>query len=350
MSGFRALGEPRGSDISETSDDHVVVSTTRLTPPPRSPWLLKRTALDLRLDESLNARLTTVVAGAGFGKTTALSSWASSRPCSWYILGTEDREVGILANGLVEAVRVRVPNLPPDTAAAAGSGRGPKIESSDRMRGRSWGALLSGALQEHLRSDLVLVVDDLHELQGAEAALGLLGELCREAPARLHLILASRRELPFGIERMRGRGQVLELNVSDLAFSVEEVEDLLKLSLGLSDKDLAESLHGLTGGWPGAVRLALEFLRGTDEGGRGGGSKPFAEARNLCWHFSPRKYWMASHPRSGPSLERWHASSASLPSSANGSVPPVPPTSWNRSRGEVYSSSLWPANGVGTES
>ncbi|MDP9067809.1 MAG: hypothetical protein M3N53_05620 [Actinomycetota bacterium] len=248
-----------------TGNDYVTVSPTRLTPPPASPWLLERPALASRLDGSLGARLTTVVAGAGFGKTTALSSWAAGRRCSWYTLGSEDREVGVLANGLVEALRVRVPSLPPDTAAAAGSGRGPKLDESDIMRGRAWGALLSGALQEHLRRDLVLVLDDVHELEGAEAALALLGELCREAPARLHLILASRRELPFGIERMRGRGQVLELDASDLSFSREEVADLLNMSFGIADRTLSDSLHELTGGWPGAVRLAMEFLRGADE-------------------------------------------------------------------------------------
>ncbi|MDQ3645569.1 MAG: tetratricopeptide repeat protein [Actinomycetota bacterium] len=257
------LGNLRGSDM--TGDDRMTVSATRLTPPPPSPWLLERPTLALRLDGSLTARLTTVVAGAGFGKTTALSTWAAGRRCCWYGLSSEDREVGSLATGLVEALRVRVPALPSDTAAPAGSGRGPKMDPSDIARGRSWGALLSGVLQEHLRRDLTLVVDDLHELDGAEAALALLGELCRQAPGRFHLIVASRRELPFAIERMRGRGQVVELTASDLAFSRPEVVDLLKLSVGSSDVALADSLHRLTGGWPGAVRLAMEFLRGAAE-------------------------------------------------------------------------------------
>lgn len=248
-----------------SGSDDVGVGTAGLTPPSASPWLLERPALSLRLDGSLAARLTTVVAGAGFGKTTALSDWASGRPTCWYTLGAKDRDVGILANGLVEALRVRVPGLPADTAAAAGSGRGPKVDESDIMRGRAWGALLSGALQEHLRSDLVLVLDDLDELDDADGALGLLAELCREAPARLHLILASRREVPFAIERMRGRGQVLEVDASDLAFSRREVSALLRMGTGSSNEILGASLHEMTGGWPGAVRLAIEFLRGADE-------------------------------------------------------------------------------------
>lgn len=251
-----------------TGEDDVLVSATRFTPPPRSPWLLERPALARRLDEALGVRLTILVAGAGFGKTTALSTWSEGRRCCWYTLGWEDQEVGALANGLVGALRLRVPSLPPDIAAAAGSERGPKIDAADTMRGRAWGALLCHTLQEHLQDDLALVVDDLHEVEGADAAVALMEELCRQAPPRLHLIFSSRREVPFGIERMRGRGQVLELNAADLAFTREEVAELFTVSVGEADADMATSLRELTGGWPGAVRLAIEFLRGADKNAR----------------------------------------------------------------------------------
>ncbi|MFN2389360.1 MAG: tetratricopeptide repeat protein [Actinomycetota bacterium] len=246
------------------------VSRTRLAPPKGSPSLLDRPALARRLDEALNVRLTVLTAGAGFGKTTALSTWSAGRRSCWYTLGREDREVGALANGLVGALRLRVPSLPSDIAVAAGSGRGPKIDPGDTMRGRAWGALLCQALQEHLRRDLAFVIDDLHELQDAGAGVALLEELCRQAPARLHLILASRREVPFGIERMRGRGQVLELDASDLAFSRDEVAELFASAVGAPHPEIADPLCELTGGWPGAVRLATEFLRGADPDERAG--------------------------------------------------------------------------------
>src|SRR4029453_10941282 len=66
---------------------------------------------------------------------------------------------------------------------------------------------------------------------------------------------------PFVIERLRGRGQILSIEPSALAFSREEVAELLDGSLGASTPKVTESLHEMTGGWPAAVRLGVEALR-----------------------------------------------------------------------------------------
>ena len=73
-------------------------------------------------------------------------------------------------------------------------------------------------------------------------------------------MLASRAELPFPIERLRGRGQVLEITGADLAFDVGETAALLADRAGDNDMATATALHRATGGWPAAVRLAVETL------------------------------------------------------------------------------------------
>ena len=55
---------------------------------------------------------------------------------------------------------------------------------------------------------------------------------------QLHVVLSGRADPPFRIQRLRGQGQVLELDASQLAFSVDEVANLLALSL---DADAARS-------------------------------------------------------------------------------------------------------------
>ena len=89
------------------------------------------------------------------------------------------------------------------------------------------------------------------------AGAQLLESLCREAPPNLHLVLASRWEPPFAVDRLRGRGQVLEIGAAELAFSAAEVAALLPLE----SERLAADLHTATEGWPAAVRLAIESLR-----------------------------------------------------------------------------------------
>lgn len=76
----------------------------------------------------------------------------------------------------------------------------------------------------------------------------------------LHVVLSSRTEPPFQIQRLRGQGQVLELDASELAFDSDEIAALLELSLGPEARTLARRLHELTEGWPAAVRLAVHAL------------------------------------------------------------------------------------------
>jgi DNA-binding SARP family transcriptional activator len=51
---------------------------------------------------------------------------------------------------------------------------------------------------------------------------------------------------------------VLDVGVSDLAFSVTEVGDLVRAGQIDASDDLVVAIHRVTGGWPAAVRLAIE--------------------------------------------------------------------------------------------
>ena len=210
---------------------------------------LERPALQKRLDEAFGRRLTTVVAGAGFGKSTLMAAWAADVESAWYTIDPSDRSVGTLAGGLAKALELRGLD-----SVARGSG------SDDEVRAGPLAGALCQRLEERLASDLFLVLDDLHELPGDSPSVRLIEALVRQAPPLLHLVLCSRTEPPFRIARLRGQGQVLSLDASDLAFSKNEIAELLATELGTSD--LTDELYELTGGWPAAARLAVEALRG----------------------------------------------------------------------------------------
>ena len=243
-------------------------ATTKLLPPVAPASLLRRDRLATRLDEALERRLTIVVADAGFGKSTLLSAWAEGVNCAWYSASPEDESLAAFARGIVDALRLRVPAIPSEIAGAVGGTTGPGSETDEQARARGVAALVCESLQAHLRRDLVLVVDDVQELSGSPGAMQLIESLCRQAPARFHVVLASRFEPSFPIERLRGQGQVLELGGSDLAFDVAETAELLRTLTGENDAATADELHRATGGWPAAVRLAVETLRGVPDHGR----------------------------------------------------------------------------------
>src|SRR5215510_5594952 len=142
-------------------------ATTKLLPPVAPASLLGRERLFARLGEALERRLTIVVADAGFGKSTLLSAWAAGVNCAWYSASPEDESLPVFARGIVDALRLRVPPVPTEIGGAVVSAAGPDAEADERARAQGVAALVSEALQPQLRRDLVLVVDDVHELSGS---------------------------------------------------------------------------------------------------------------------------------------------------------------------------------------
>jgi DNA-binding SARP family transcriptional activator len=238
--------------------------SARVTPPPVVPSVLRRPALEERLDELFDRRVAVVVAGAGFGKSSLLAGWTVDLECVWYTTTPQDVELGALARGLAEAIRRRVPDLAPELSAGVPS---EGSESDDRELADAVAAQLCESLERLLVHDLVVVIDDLHELE-SEASARLIESLCRQAPPTLHLVLASRAEPPFQLDRMRGQGLLIELAGEELAFTCDEVERLVLASLGREDPELAGFLHEATAGWPAAVRLGIEALRRVAPGER----------------------------------------------------------------------------------
>lgn len=232
---------------------------TKIQPPALPSWTISRPSLEKRLDESLERRLTTVVAGAGFGKSTVLARWSSASRSAWYTVDERDEDLGTFVRGLVAALRKRLPDLPADLAEVFPRSHVPPEE---RTQTEAVAAHLSEALEVNLTQDLALVLDDVHLLDPAVPSIRLVEGLCRHAPPAFHLLLASRAAVPFPIERLRGRGEVLSIEPGMLAFSRDEVEALLRDALGEDVVDWADSLHEMTGGWPAAVRMAIEAFRG----------------------------------------------------------------------------------------
>ena len=218
--------------------------------------MLRRRALEDRLDGAFAKRLTTVVAGAGFGKSTSLAAWAAELECAWYSVTPKDTALPWLERGVARAIATRVPDatLVEDTAIALGAAIQDELLHAD-----AFAALLCETLGGALTHDLVLVLDDVHELTSSPAAVRLVESLCRQAPTTLHVVLASRSAPPFAIARLRAQGEVLEVSSGELVFTADEIRQLLAAD-GETDAELASALHELTGGWPALVRLALEAL------------------------------------------------------------------------------------------
>jgi ATP/maltotriose-dependent transcriptional regulator MalT/DNA-binding SARP family transcriptional activator len=210
------------------------------------------------LKGALSHRLTSVVAGPGFGKTVALSALAQEVPTAWYTAGPEDDALPALAGGITDSIRLFLPTLLDEVRSVADSVGAQGTEES--ASAEALAALLCENLNEHLTHDLILIVDDVHEIGAGSGAARLLQGLCRHAPPQFHVVLASRKGLPFPIERLRGRGQVLDVDAAALAFDPGEVATILAQH-GVEHEGLSDRLLEITRGWPAALRLIVETLR-----------------------------------------------------------------------------------------
>jgi ATP/maltotriose-dependent transcriptional regulator MalT/DNA-binding SARP family transcriptional activator len=185
--------------------------------------------------------------------------WLGRRPAAWHTVTPGDTSLSVLARGILGKLRLQVPDLSPELFLAIEGGRGPETEAGKSDRADSLASELSRELGARISRDLYLVLDDLHVLGSGGDGVRLVAALCRNAPQRLHVIIASREPLPFPTSRMRIQGQAAEISAEMLAFSVEEVSRLLRPATRANDLDTARRIHDRTGGWPVAVVLAMQL-------------------------------------------------------------------------------------------
>lgn len=212
---------------------------------------VERPSVDELLDRAVKRRICVVIGAAGWGKTTAVAVWSRSRPTAWLRYEHPRCDGERLLASLCEALRTHVSVPAPMRDMAA----------MDADRVGSSVAAVCAWLRDCLTQELILVLDDLHELQRDSDAAGIVESLCQQAPERLHLVLISRRELPFSLQRLRGRGLVTEIHASDLAFDVADVEALLDKTVGKDPPGLSRRVWEHTGGWAAAVHCVVEMLR-----------------------------------------------------------------------------------------
>ncbi len=111
----------------------------------------------------------------------------------------------------------------------------------------------------------VLVLDDFHLITEPQIHTGLTFLLENLPPAEqgMHLVVAGRSDPPWPLARMRARGQVTEVRVADLRFTLYETTSFLNdvSGLSLSPEDVT-SLDNRTEGWIAGLQMAALSMKG----------------------------------------------------------------------------------------
>src|SRR5262245_31958651 len=124
-------------------------------------------------------------APAGYGKSTLAAQLAARHPSLWVRALPEHANPVRLLEAFVEAARHARPPLGRRTAL---------LFASRRDWERDGGLLTASLLDELARAPRLVIVDDLHVLTGAGAALAWLLEVVQASAARVRFLFAGRGE------------------------------------------------------------------------------------------------------------------------------------------------------------
>ena len=220
----------------------------------RPPGLIDRGDLFAALDNAAARKVTIISAPAGSGKTSLLRGWAD-RPGQLHRLAIvqvqrDQQDAQYFWLALLDAIRL-VRGAPSGAEAPAAT---PDFNAP---------AMVDTVLTElaEVGGDVILVIEDLHELNSPEA-LGQLTRLLTNLPAGVHTLLTMRHDLPLRLHQLRLAGELAEIRAADLRFTELETRELLAASgITLSEAGVG-LLHQRTEGWAAGLRLAVLSLAG----------------------------------------------------------------------------------------
>ena len=205
--------------------------------------IIERPRLFALLDES-PARVRTLVAAAGYGKTTLAYQWVrrEERRSAWFTARRSSTDVAALALGVAHAASRIFPGcdarLREHLRAVPNPGEHVDVLAD----------ILGEELEAWGQGDW-LVIDEYNELTASADAEQFVAELVASCPVQV--LIASRQRPAWISGRSILYGEILELNQTALAMDTNEAAEVLSQS-----SRSASGLVALANGWPAVIALA----------------------------------------------------------------------------------------------
>lgn len=248
--------------------DSILLRAT-LHRPVTPAMAIPRPALLRRLVEGLSGKVTLVSAPAGFGKSTLVSAWLDQISASvaavtegaasdllnlcWLSLEEADNQLQHFVRYVAAAIEVHRPQSCGAVVELLYAKPSPSIEALADV--------MSNCLIM-LPGRLMVVLDDLHHIDDA-AVFAFVTRLIETTVHQLHFVLITRVDPPLPLSRWRAQGQLNELRLNDLNFTLAETTAFLCMNLEQTpDPAMATTLHERTEGWVVGLRLVALALRG----------------------------------------------------------------------------------------
>lgn len=257
------------------ADEPVLLSTlpqTKLSSPRLPLALVARERLLRDLDAALEHRLTLVSASAGWGKTTLLSAWASTKgrdgredrhphQVAWVSLDELDNDPTRFWASVIQALRTCLPGAGDAALAMLHSPQPPALANILTTLLNDLALLGTPATPP---APIVLILDDYHLIEDG-AIHEALTFFIERLPDFVHLALSSRVDPDLPLSRWRARGQMVELRAADLRFTEAEAASFFTHAMEGTGYDLTEEdvllLERRTEGWAAGLQLSALAMR-----------------------------------------------------------------------------------------
>ncbi len=240
----RGAGESTGAGRA-SAQPAFELTESKLRPPAPRPGIVHRAGLLDRLAAGPPTPVISVVAPAGYGKTTLLAQWAErcAPRAAWVSVDDRDNDPAVLLAHLVAAIDRIEPIDPGIYGALAAASAAVTVP---RRLVRAIAAM---------DQPVAIVLDHVEALTNPECQ-DAVTNLALGLPPGSQVAIGSRDRLPLPAARLHAQGGIIEIGPGDLAMDEREAPALLAgAGVDLPDDDVRDLVRR-TEGWPAGLYLA----------------------------------------------------------------------------------------------
>lgn len=222
--------------------------------------IVRRERLECQIRENLDKKLILITSQAGSGKTTLISSVLESlrAPHLWYSLDPSDKEISSFLYHFFSKIRASSPGFAKNFEKKLLSDKGqigpPTLLAS----------LFVNELKQHVTKEtrLIIVLDNYEVVSSSPIIKPFLEYVLNKMPHSVTFILSSSQTPNVRFSKYTGKGEIYQINGSEMAFHLDEIGELFSriYHLNFSNGDL-ERIYKKTEGWITGLILLVQFLK-----------------------------------------------------------------------------------------
>lgn len=215
----------------------------------RIKTIYERPRVNRLLDGVTDHPLTIIVAGAGFGKTTAAREWLKKSGLASVWMGLTDGDADVLWDRLCDAVDAL------DTSTAD------ELRTTG-MPHSPWEISRIVKIARRLcTSPVIICIDDFQYLPDDSPVLPLINTLAFECVEDLHILILARREPALSVGTLYSKDLCMMVDEKVLRFDYDETAGYLAMRGLRLTKSAIDQVCGMSDGWVSAIYLISEGIR-----------------------------------------------------------------------------------------